>query len=101
LIAPHPLLVDDLLRLLIARGVLAKPDTRHRLMYVDPACTDYVVPSSVLATQAEHPCDIATAVLEAFWRSWPECLREAPYRGVLPRGWRSCVPEATRARFDR
>jgi hypothetical protein len=79
LIAPHSLLVDDLLRLLITRGVLADPDIHQRLIYVDPARTDYVVPFNVLATQAEHPYDIAAAVLEAFRRTWPECLKEAPH----------------------
>jgi hypothetical protein len=79
LIDPHSLLVDDLLRLLITQGVLANPDIRHRLIYVDPARIDYVIPFNVLATQAEHPYDIAAAVLEAFRRTWPECLREAPH----------------------
>ena len=49
LIDPHSLLVDDLLRLLITRGVLANPDIRNRLIYVDQACTDYVIPFNVLA----------------------------------------------------
>jgi hypothetical protein len=44
LIDPHSLLVDDLLRLLITQGVLADPHIRHRLVYVDPARTDYVIP---------------------------------------------------------
>jgi hypothetical protein len=42
------------------------------LIYVDPARTDYVIPFNVLATVAEHPYDIAAAVLEAFRRIWPE-----------------------------
>jgi hypothetical protein len=79
LIDPHSLLVDDLLRLLITRCVLDDPQIRHRLIYVDPARTDYVIPFNVLATQAEHPYDIAAAVLEAFRRTWPECLKEAPH----------------------
>jgi hypothetical protein len=79
LIDPHSVLVDDLLRLLITRGVLDNPDIRQRLIYVDPARTDYVVPFNVLATQAAHPYDIAAAVLEAFRRTWPECLKEAPH----------------------
>jgi len=79
LIDPHSLLVDDLLRLLVTRNVLADSDIRHRLIYVDPARTDYVVPFNVLATQAEHPYDIAASVLEAFRRTWPECLSEAPH----------------------
>jgi hypothetical protein len=49
-IDPHSLLVDDLLWLLITEGVLANPDIRQRLIYVDPACTDYVVPFNVLAS---------------------------------------------------
>jgi hypothetical protein len=77
LIDPHSLLVDDLLRLLVTRGALADPSIRHRLIYVDPARVDYVVPFNVLATQAEHPYDIAAAVLEAFRQTWPECLKEA------------------------
>ena len=79
LIDPHSLLVDDLLRLLATRGVLDDPDIRKRLIYVDPTRTDYVIPFNVLATQAEHPYDIAAAVLEAFRRTWPESLREAPH----------------------
>jgi len=66
LIDPHSLLADDLLRLLVTRNVLNDPDIRHRLIYVDPARTDYIVPFNVLATQAEHPYDIAASVLEAF-----------------------------------
>jgi len=64
LIDPHSLLVEDLLRLLVTRNVLANRDIRHRLIYVDPARTDYVVPFNVLATQAEHPYDIAASVLK-------------------------------------
>jgi hypothetical protein len=79
LIDPHSLLADDLLRLLITRGVRANPDIRHRLIYVDPARTDYVIPFNVLVPQAEHPYDIAAVVLEAFRRTWPECLKEAPH----------------------
>jgi hypothetical protein len=79
LIDPHFLLVDDLLRLLVTRSILANPDIRHPLIYVDPACTDYVVPFNVLATEAEHPYDIAATVLEAFRRTWPECLSETSH----------------------
>ena len=69
LIAPHSLLVDDLLRLLISRGILANRDIRHRLIYVDPARTDHIVPFNVLTTQAEYPYHIAAAVLEEFRRT--------------------------------
>lgn len=77
LIDPHSLLVDDLLRLLITKGVLDDPDIRRRLIYVDPARADYIIPFIVLATDAEHPYDIAATVLEAFRRTWSECLKEA------------------------
>src|SRR5712692_2791312 len=50
LIDPHSQLADDLLRLLITQGIWAKSDVRDRLIYVDPARTDYVVPFNVLAT---------------------------------------------------
>jgi len=79
LIDPHSLLVDDLLRLLVTRGVLANPDIRHRLIYVDPARTDCVVPFNVLTPRSEHSYDIAATILEAFRRTWPECLREEPH----------------------
>jgi hypothetical protein len=79
LIDPHSLLADDLLRLLVTRRVLDNKNIRRKIIYVDPARTDYVIPFNVLATQAEHPYDIAAAVLEAFRRTWPECLREAPH----------------------
>ncbi|MBN1814475.1 MAG: TraM recognition domain-containing protein [Anaerolineae bacterium] len=79
LIDPHSLLADDLLRLLLTKGVLGKADVRQKLVYVDPARPDYVIPFNVLATQADHPYDVAATVLEAFRRTWPECLKEAPH----------------------
>ena len=79
LIDPYSLLADDLFRSLITSGTLDDPEIRKRIVYVDPARTDYVIPINVLATQAEHPYDIAAAVLEAFRRTWPESLREAPH----------------------
>ena len=79
LIDPHSLLADDVLRLLITQKVLDNPDKSDRFIYVDPARTDYVVPFNVLAIEGEHPYDIAATVLEAFRRTWPECLKEAPH----------------------
>ncbi|MHB8626383.1 MAG: type IV secretory system conjugative DNA transfer family protein [Aggregatilineales bacterium] len=78
LIDPHSQLADDLLRSVITQGILANPNVRERLIYVDPARTDYIVPFNVLATQ-DTPYDIAAAVLEAFRRTWPESLSEAPH----------------------
>jgi len=79
LIDPHSLLAEDLLRLLITEHVLDSPEIRDRLIYVNPARTDYVIPFNVLAIEGEHPYDIAATVLEAFRRTWPNCLREAPH----------------------
>lgn len=78
LIDPHSLLADDLLRLLITKGTIRNPAVRDQLIYVDPTRTDHVVPFNVLATQ-DDPYDIAASVLEAFRRTWPESLREAPH----------------------
>ena len=79
LIDPHSLLVDDLLHLLISYKTLDDPVLCNDLVYVDPSRTDYVIPFNVLATDAEHPYDIAASVLEAFRRTWPNSLREAPH----------------------
>jgi hypothetical protein len=65
--------------LLITQDILADPHIRDKLIYVHPARTDYVIPFNVLVTRAEHPYDIAATVLEAFRRTWPECLSEAPH----------------------
>jgi hypothetical protein len=78
LIDPHYQLVDDLLRLLITKGVLADTSIRTKIIYVDPARLDYVVPFNVLSSP-DSPYDIAASVLEAFRRTWPESLKEAPH----------------------
>ena len=78
LIDPHSLLIDDLMRYLITAGVLTDPAIRERVIYIDPSRTDFVVPFNVLATEGT-PYDIASGILEAFRRTWPESLREAPH----------------------
>ena len=78
LIDPHSQLVDDLFRLLITKDVLSEFSIRSKIIYVDPARQDYVVPFNVLASP-DSPYDIAASVLEAFRRTWPESLREAPH----------------------
>ena len=77
LIDPHALLTDDLLRLLLTQGSLDK-NIRQRLIYVDPSRTDYVIPFNVLATD-DSIQDRTAAILEAFRRTWPDSLREAPH----------------------
>src|SRR5258708_1365351 len=78
LIDPHSLLADDLLRFLVTQSVLAADDIRSRIIYVDPARQDYVIPFNVLAS-AGSPYDVAAGVLEAFRRTWPDSLHEAPH----------------------
>jgi len=78
LIDPHSQLADDLLRSVITQGIVTNQTVRRRLIYVDPARTDYIVPFNVLATQ-DTAYDIAASVLEAFRRTWPESLSEAPH----------------------
>ena len=45
----------------ITQDILADPDIRDKLIYVDPARTDYVIPFNVLDTDADHPYDVAAA----------------------------------------
>jgi hypothetical protein len=63
----------------ILQDIIAGPGIRDKLIYVDPARTDCVIPFDLLVTRAELPYDIAVTVLEAFRRNWPECLKEAPH----------------------
>src|SRR5690606_21320271 len=77
-IDPHADLVTDLLWLLHRRGVLDDPVQEQRLVYVNPAESRYVIPFNVLATPGE-PYEIAQNVIEAFRRTWPERLGEAPH----------------------
>ena len=78
LIDPHSHLARDLLRLLITKGILADPTIRDRIIWVDPSRTDYIIPFNVLAT-GDDPYEIAASVMEAFRRTWPNSLREAPH----------------------
>lgn len=78
LVDPHSQLVDDLLRLLLTRGVLDNRGILERIVYVDPSRQDAIVPFNVLATD-DAPYKVATSVLEAFRRTWPDSLKEAPH----------------------
>jgi hypothetical protein len=77
LIDPHGDLVQDVLRLCLTRQVL-DPDDVERLIYFDPTRKDYIVPFNVLNTPGE-PYEVAQRVVEAFRRTWPESLSEAPH----------------------
>ena len=75
-IDPHSSLIDGVLRYLITGGVLTDPTVRERLIYIQPTRTDYVIPFNVLATPDE-PYMVASAVIEAFKRTWSS-LGDAP-----------------------
>ena len=77
-IDPHSDLVADLLWLLQRRGVLEDRGQESRIIYVNPAEHRHVMPFNVLATPGE-PYEIAQNVIEAFRRSWPDSLGEAPH----------------------
>lgn len=78
LVDPHSLLVDDLLKYTISAGALSNLNIRKKLIYVDPAREDFVIPFNVLSSP-DTPYDTATSILEAFRRTWPESLKEAPH----------------------
>ncbi|MHB1356190.1 MAG: type IV secretory system conjugative DNA transfer family protein, partial [Anaerolineae bacterium] len=75
LIDPHADLADDLLAALKAQNKVG--GLSGRIVYFDPSRKDYLLPFNVLASPWE-PYTVAQNVLEAFRRTWPESLREAP-----------------------
>lgn len=75
LLDPHSDLVDDLLAYLAPH--LEDEEARQRVIYFEPGRDDCLLPFNVLDVPYE-PYTIAQNVLEAFRRTWPESLREAP-----------------------
>jgi hypothetical protein len=75
LLDPHADLADDLLAALEPQ--LEANGLGRRIVYFDPSRQDYLLPFNVLAAPGE-PYTEAQQVLEAFRRTWPESLREAP-----------------------
>ena len=76
LLDPHSDLCDDLLDQLYPL-LATQPTLRQRIVYFAPGRDDYLIPWNVLRTPGE-PYVVAQNVLEAFRRTWPESLREAP-----------------------
>ncbi|MBI3732795.1 MAG: type IV secretion system DNA-binding domain-containing protein [Chloroflexi bacterium] len=74
---PHTDLVHDLMAQLAQAGFFNDPAQRRRVIYLDPARRDGLIPFNVLAS-SEAPYTTAINVIEAFRRTWPESLREAP-----------------------
>ena len=77
LIDPHSDLADDTLRYCLSQGIL-RPADAERVIVFDPTRRDHLIPFNVLAVPGE-PYAIAQGVVEAFRRTWPESLREAPH----------------------
>ena len=75
-IDPHSSLIDGVLGYLITGGELADQRMRERIIYIQPTRRDYVIPFNVLATPDE-PYMVASAVIEAFKRTWSS-LGDAP-----------------------
>src|SRR5258708_11421460 len=78
LIDPHSDLVTDVLRSCLSRGVLSLKDAQ-RVIYFEPTHQGgHVISFNVLAGP-EEPYQIAQRVVEAFRRTWPDSLKEAPH----------------------
>lgn len=79
---PHSDLAGDFIAQLACyprrRPWLAHPSNQARLIYVDPARGDTVIPCNILRNPAATPYEIAENVVESFRRVWPETLAEAP-----------------------
>lgn len=73
---PHSDLVEDLLQYLHSHPEKALPHM-ERIIYVDPSRRDHLVPFNVLASD-NSPYETAQNVVEAFRRTWPQALAEAP-----------------------
>lgn len=77
LLDPHIDLARDLLASLASNGFFREEKNRKRVIYFDPSRKDSLIPFNVLAG-ARPPYETATQIVEAFRRTWPESLREAP-----------------------
>lgn len=77
LLDPHTDLVRDLLASLSRSGFFQAKVNRERMIYFDPSRIDLALPFNVLAPSA-NPYVTAVNLIEAFRRTWPDSLREAP-----------------------
>ena len=73
---PHSDLVDDLFRYLLSNPQQAE-EHWQRIVYFDPSREDYLIPFNVL-NSGFTPYKTAQNVIEAFRRTWPQTLAEAP-----------------------
>ena len=85
LLDPHSDLASDVLRYLASwhdRSYMDQPylsdqENLSRIVYFDPSRTDYIPPFNVLKTPF-GVFETAQNIVEAFRRTWPESLAEAP-----------------------
>lgn len=79
---PHSDLASDLLAQLASyptyRPWLSEPANQKRLIYLDPSCSDTIIPANILINSTCTPYETAENVVEAFRRVWPETLSTAP-----------------------
>jgi hypothetical protein len=77
LVDPHTDLARDTLAHLLSLGFFNDPKNYERVIYLDPTRTDFIIPFNVLNLPLQ-PYDIAQQIIEAFRRTWPQALAEAP-----------------------
>ena len=77
LLDPHTDLANDLLASLHRASFFRSTKNRERVVYFDPSRAETVLPFNVLASEGP-PYQTAIHLIEAFRRTWPESLREAP-----------------------
>jgi hypothetical protein len=77
LIDPHTDLARDVLTNLWSKGYFQSPSALEKVIYFDPTRSDYVIPFNILKSK-QHPYVLAQQVIEAFRRTWPRTLEEAP-----------------------
>ncbi len=77
LIDPHSDLCEDVLKLCLTKKAISTEDA-ERIVYFEPTRTDYFIPFNVLKTEG-NSYSIAQRIVEAFRRTWPDSLQEAPH----------------------
>jgi len=78
-ITPHKDLIENVLKNLISDRTLNDPEIRSRILYLKPQrFREYVIPFNILNNPDEEKSNIADQVTEAFIRTWPKVLEEAP-----------------------
>jgi hypothetical protein len=77
MIDPHTDLARDTLAHLASAGYFRDQNAYERVIYFDPTRSDYILPFNILRSPF-HPYIVAQQVIEAFRRTWPQALEEAP-----------------------